>query len=925
MDSQILEMDKNVNTELGANGGENQKRTVKLTEKGLAEKLDRLQNTRKSKLNKAGKIRDEIKDLISNGDRTNVLNAFDELKNVCEDAKGLHQTLLCLLSNEEGNKHEIWFTAKMLPNNECFSNVNQWLSQTEPNHEDEEVTPADSVSNTGSKGSQRSSKSSASAAKLKVAAEKAAVLARVKILKEKHAIEEEEARLRRRKEMLDLEAELAASEAKLEIYDANEERQSQAQSNTKGVSIKGASNGMNILNPAAQEFIPHDKDKQTSQKESTQRTAMKGKAMDVRPKVQSTSTQHHRQMELNKTRVETKVHSKQIEKQPLSHTSLQWPEELLSIMSRQTEITVALMNQQLSMTLPPRDIPIFDGDPLKYRAFIKAFEHGVEKKAPAADSLYYLEQFTQGQPRELVRSCQHMPPDRGYVVAKALLQDHFGNPYKTATAYINKALLWQTIRTDDTKALQSYALFLRGCCNIMEELEYVQELDMPVNMRAILAKLPYKLRECWRNKAHDIMESTGYRAGFNDMVEFIERHVKILSDPFFGDLQEYSTNINSLRATKPQSGSRMRGNVVASTVTAMEAQGGDREQLRSITKQNDKEHCVCCSMEHLLEHCKQFKRKRHVDKVFLLKKKGVCFGCLQQGHISRDCEARLTCEICDQNHPTVLHINRQPNDTEREMETPAPVPISSTTCGHTGAGKDRTMLSVLPVRIKAAKGNYMIQTYAFLDPGSTGTFCSEQLMRRLSLTGKRTQILLRTMGQTKKCPAFSLFNLEVGGLESSQFYPLPEVITQQQMPVTTEDMVKAEDLIKWPYLSKVHMPSIHAEVDLLIGTNAPKLLEPWEVINSQGNGPYAVRTVLGWVVNGPLNGNDNLEVANVTVNRISVSKLEELLMNQYNHDFSEKQADKQEMSREDLKFLHIMDTSAKLQDGKYCVNLPFKK
>lgn len=199
MDSQILEMDKNVNTELGANGGENQKRTVQLTGKGLAEKLDRLQNTRKSKLNKAGKIRDEIKDLISNGDRTNVLNAFDELKNVCEDAKGLHQTLLCLLSNEEGNKHEIWFTAKMLPNNECFSNVNQWLSQTETNHEDEEVTPADSVSNTGSKGSQRSSKSSASAAKLKVAAEKAAVLARVKILKEKHAIEEEEARLRRQK------------------------------------------------------------------------------------------------------------------------------------------------------------------------------------------------------------------------------------------------------------------------------------------------------------------------------------------------------------------------------------------------------------------------------------------------------------------------------------------------------------------------------------------------------------------------------------------------------------------------------------------------------------------------------------------------------------------------------------------------------
>lgn len=56
---------------------------------------------------------------------------------------------------------------------------------------------------------------------------------------------------------------------------------------------------------------------------------------------------------------------------------------------------------------------------------------------------------------------------------------------------------------------------------------------MPVNMRAILEKCPYTLRDRWRSKAHDIMETTGCRATFNDMVEFIERHVKILSDPFF--------------------------------------------------------------------------------------------------------------------------------------------------------------------------------------------------------------------------------------------------------------------------------------------------------------------------------------------------------------------------------------------------------
>lgn len=266
----------------------------------------------------------------------------------------------------------------------------------------------------------------------------------------------------------------------------------------------------------------------------------------------------------------------------------------------------------------------------------------------------------------------------------------------------------------------------------------------------------------------------------------------------------------------------------------------------------------------------------------------MCFGCLQRGHISRNCVERFTCEICNETHSTVLHIKRQMASPEHAAETPEPLPVSHATCGHTGAGKDHGMLSVLPVKIKAVKGHRVIQTYAFLDPGSAGTFCSERLMHELNLTGKRTQVLLRTMGQSKMSPAFSLFNLEVAGLESNTFCPLPEVITQKQMPVSKDDMVTSEDLIKWLYLSKVHMPSIQSEVDLLIGTNAPKLLEPWEVIYSHGNGPYAVRTVLDWVVNGSLDGSDAQEVSSVTVNRISVTKLEELLKNQYNHDFCER-------------------------------------
>lgn len=80
-------------------------------------------------------------------------------------------------------------------------------------------------------------------------------------------------------------------------------------------------------------------------------------------------------------------------------------------------------------------------------------------------------------------------------------------------------------------------------------------------------------------------------------------------------------------------------------------------------------------------------------------------------------------------------------------------------------------------------------------------------------------------------------------------------------------------------------------MDLLIGSNAPKMLEPWEVINSQGDGPYAIRTALARVINGPLHTYDSTtapDIPSASVNRISTLKLEKLLYEQYNHDFNER-------------------------------------
>lgn len=560
--------------------------------------------------------------------------------------------------------------------------------------------------------------------------------------------------------------------------------------------------------------------------------------------------------------------------------------EIVNIMQKQNDITNLLVKQNLSSVLPARNIPMFDGDPLQYRSFMNAFENGVEAKTDNwSDCLHFLEQFTRGQPKDLVHSCQHLPPEQGYSTAKYLLEEHFGNENKIASAYIERIVTWAPIKSEDVKGLQSFSLFLQGCSNLTQQVVYMKELDLPSNMRMIVMKLPYKLREKWRVVAYELQEQNGHRAVFTDLVAFIIKQVKVASDPVFGNIQDSQSGSSfkvSSSTKQRKKGSSFATNV--STVPGVKAQS-----TGSRTNPTVLHSCLFCSQSnHLLENCKQFKAKMHRDKLTFIKERGICFGCLKVGHTSKDCRSRLDCNVCHQKHPGVLHIERKdpgaPSEQTQQMTSSVNLSTATTqTCGHIGAGHEvDAVFPIVPVQVKSQKSNKIVQTYAFLDSGSSGTFCTETLAKRLNLKGKKTNILLRTMSQDRIVSAQVLSGLEVSGLEANDFMLLPDVLTQKTMPVSTVNIPKQGDIDQWPHLKPVKLHNIDAEVELLIGTDASNVLEPWKVINSVEGGPYAVKTKVGWVINGPLrtgsnSGNKNNCTA-VTANRISVERLEEMLI-----------------------------------------------
>ena len=69
--------------------------------------------------------------------------------------------------------------------------------------------------------------------------------------------------------------------------------------------------------------------------------------------------------------------------------------------------------------------------------------------------------------------------------------------------------------------------------------------------------------------------------------------------------------------------------------------------------------------------------------------------------------------------------------------------------------------------------NTILHTYAFLDPGSYGTFCTVSLAEKLGLKGKPANIVLRTMGQQKIVGTTIFTGLEGSGMDSNDFNEWP--------------------------------------------------------------------------------------------------------------------------------------------------------
>jgi hypothetical protein len=618
----------------------------------------------------------------------------------------------------------------------------------------------------------------------------------------------------------------------------------------------------------------------------------------------------------------------------------------------------AAMSVVQHLKKPTSELKRFSGSPLEFQRFMRQFKTKVIMNCDDSDEkLNYLEQYTTGEANRIVSGFSYLDAEKGYCAALQELQDRYGDPEVIVNAFIRKALAWPQIRADQPKAIDEFSIFLTECECAVQSMDALRILEYSENFKKIVGKLPFHLHDRWRSIVLNTKEH-GNTVKFTQLVKFVRQEAKKANDPTFGRdaiASDQKDQHKRVQGHKSSGFQRSKGSFVTSTSEA-------KHEYREVTKPTTrypssgyvtdtrdcalKQPCMYCSgQQHSLDVCDRFSVLPSHEKVEYLKIKGLCFGCLKVGHVSRLCRHKATCQQCNKRHPTVLHINwsasmnddRKTTGSDDRRASSGVKTISSSSIekmnSHVGAGDADVTMAIIPVSVRMANGIKTINTYAFLDPGSNVSFCSEDIVKQLGCSGgKKMKIKLGTMGETQTMYTHVINGLEVGNLDGDDFVQLPKVYTKNKMPVSHEHIPTSSDISQWSHLEDISLPQIQSEVGLLIGNNIPDAYTPLELRTGPRGSPHAARTVLGWVVWSVIRETKSL---NMEVNRAEVigiqeaeelRQLSQLYQRSVDIDFPERGIDdKREPSQEDNMFMEKAQSSIITKSGHYEVGLPFRK
>ena len=316
--------------------------------------------------------------------------------------------------------------------------------------------------------------------------------------------------------------------------------------------------------------------------------------------------------------------------------------------------------------------------------------------------------------------------------AWSILERKVERPHVTIDAQLESLRKANWLKPHNSTGLISFSVIVSNFVNVLKEYKQIGDLHSSSTLYIAVDKLPQVLKEKWWFYVDDKDEDWPNLILFEKWISRIA-FVQEGFSGFKGERRE-EDRISTNRDKR------------FSKTSNFSASSNLKE-----TKQTQSDHCPLADSTHIIWNYPLFRNMRVNDRYAAVRKQRLCYGYLRKGHAINACGING----CIKKHNRLLHSENQMDEGNHAVN------VSAATINQ--SNEVTSFLQIVPVSMQS--GGNRLNTYLFLDSGSTASSIDKSVKEKLRAQG--TDLTLNIAGihgtkdlKTEKVP------LKIKGLNS---------------------------------------------------------------------------------------------------------------------------------------------------------------
>ena len=475
------------------------------------------------------------------------------------------------------------------------------------------------------------------------------------------------------------------------------------------------------------------------------------------------------------------------------------------------------------------DLPEFHGHPEQWPVFITAFsESSIAYEYTPLENTFRLQKAIKGEAREEVE-CLLIDPRNVFQVIEQL-KNKYGRPEILIRSQLQKIREILPIQENNLEKIVAFATKVQNLTIFLKSADAVQHLSNPTLMDELMSKMPMSKRIEWATYSSAIVP--------------------------YPTLEHFNTWINQIAKVIAQVtlNTAMPPIKTQPMPVAIKPHQSQQRTTRAIhtVKEADKEVvakeivCLNCKGSHYLSKCDVFLKMSVNDRWSFVKSNRLCFSCLRKGHNLTQCNRKKNCNVdgCKKSHHETLHLKESRNHEQVNLMQPK--------CG--GVKSTKLLFKLLPIELRGPN-NKIIQSYAFLDEGSSTTLIEETLACQLGVNTKKQSLTLQWFeGKSTDVLSMSM-EVDIKGKSSQMKWCTLKARSVPNLDLPAQSINLKELQSKFHRLKNLPIAEYaHVSPQVLIGLDNCHLIANMKSVHL-AKSVIAANTTLGWVIYGKTEAN----------------------------------------------------------------------